>query len=93
MSRPNLPKNATAYITYNLLAVETFETARGSQVRRTYRAKHFNCYGKYFRGHLSYLWDQEPLATGVAVDVRTLGLLKAGCCPEELSTEMIEGFE
>jgi len=89
----DIPKNVTAYIIYKLLKLEIIITPTGDRERRMYRAKHYNCNGKYYRGHDSFLWDGETVPEGVMVDMRNLQLLKWGCCPKGLAAEMLGAVE
>lgn len=82
-----------AYAKYTFKAEKHFETFWGPRVRYTYDTVFYNCYGNKIRRIDIYGWGKRDLPEGVLVDLRTLQLIKQGCCPDELSIDMIEGYE
>lgn len=86
-------KHKYAYAVYKLTKHEVVETTEGPREKRIYLGKYYNCYGKLVWSSPFSMWDKETVPEGVFVDLRSLQLLKWGCCPDELAIDMIEGYE
>jgi len=87
-SRPGIDRRIRAYIRYG-------EGKRIKIRQPPVEVTHcigeiINCYGEVIWTFDVYVHDGEKSLAGTILDVRSLVVLKMGCCPEELAAEMIE---
>jgi hypothetical protein len=82
-----------AYATYELVSHKTIMTIRGPKEKRIYLGKYYNCFSKKIWSSRFSAREGVDYPVGVKVDLRSLQLLKWGCCPDELAIDMIEGYE
>lgn len=95
MGRAYTLRRSTAFIVYTFRMSEISQTSLGPRRKYHWNAKHYNCHGKFYRGHGVHSWDEKYVIVGRPVDVRTLQLIKMGCCPDRLMKDFImtEGGE
>ena len=86
-------KHKYAYATYELISHKTIETIRGPREKRIYLGKYYNCFSKQIWSSRFSARDGKKMPEGVFVDLRSLQLIKWGCCPDVLAIDMIEGYE
>ena len=92
-ARTSAMENTYAYAEYKLISTEKIATPEGYRIKRIYLGSYFNCFGKKIWGSPFQAREGVTFAEGVKVDLRSLQLLKWGCCPKELEALLLEGLE
>ena len=79
-----------AYQTFDFIKTVEQQTIRGPLTVRVYNSHNFNCYGEEIWGGPVTTTGETKLPTNRPVDVRSLNLIKAGCCPAAIMKDFLE---